>query len=80
MARKPDINQTTPAQHQPVEPFNKPLESEAGVEATPDDTPEYPLSAPMKPDDPERRSEQSIAETAGVVEEQAPSRPRPGDR
>lgn len=35
-----------------------------------DDTPEYPLSAPMKPDDPERRSEQSKAETAGLVEEE----------
>lgn len=34
-----------------------------------DDTPEYPLSAPIKPDDPERRSEQSRAETAGCVEE-----------
>ncbi|WP_110950230.1 hypothetical protein [Pseudomonas bohemica] len=35
-----------------------------------DDTPEYPLSAPIKPDDPERRSEQSKAETEGCVEEQ----------
>lgn len=38
-----------------------------------DDTPEYPLSAPIKPDDPERRSEQSKAETDGCVEEQAGS-------
>jgi hypothetical protein len=37
----------------------------------PDDTPEYPLSAPIKPDDPERRSEQSKAETEGCVEEQS---------
>jgi hypothetical protein len=44
-------------------------------ENTPDDTPEYPLSAPMKPDDPERRSEQSKAETAGLVEEQLPAHP-----
>lgn len=36
----------------------------------PDETPEYPLSAPIKPDDPERRSEQSKAETQGCVEEQ----------
>lgn len=36
----------------------------------PDDTPEYPLSAPIKPDDPERRSEQSRAETEGCIEEQ----------
>jgi len=36
----------------------------------PDQTPEYPLSAPIKPDDPERRSEQSKAETQGCVEEQ----------
>ncbi len=36
----------------------------------PDTTPEYPLAAPMKPDDPERRSEQSKAETEGCVEEQ----------
>lgn len=35
-----------------------------------DETPEYPISAPMKPDDPERRSEQSMAETAGIVEEE----------
>jgi hypothetical protein len=34
-----------------------------------DDTPEYPLAAPIKPDDPERRTEQSKAETAGCVEE-----------
>lgn len=26
-------------------------------------TPEYPLSAPIKPDDPERRSDQSQADT-----------------
>ncbi len=36
----------------------------------PDDTPEYPLSAPMKPDDPERRSQQSRAETEGLIEEE----------
>ena len=36
-----------------------------------DDTPEYPLSAPIKPNDPERRGEQSRAETAGCVEERA---------
>jgi len=30
-----------------------------------DDTPEYPLSAPIKPDDPERRTEHSQAETDG---------------
>ena len=42
-----------------------------------DDTPEYPLSAPIKPDDPERRSEQSRAETEGCVEEQnTPAQPR----
>lgn len=34
-----------------------------------DDTPEYPLSAPIKPDDPERRSEQSQAETDGCTPE-----------
>ena len=34
-----------------------------------DETPEYPLSAPMKPDDPERLSAQSKAETAGLVGE-----------
>ena len=34
-----------------------------------DDTPEYPLSAPIKPDDPERRSEQSQAETDGCAPE-----------
>jgi len=34
-----------------------------------DDTPEYPLSAPIKPDDPERLTDQSKAETAGLVEE-----------
>ncbi|MGE6386736.1 hypothetical protein ACQKEN_13870 [Pseudomonas sp. NPDC078416] len=34
-----------------------------------DDTPEYPLSAPIKPDDPERRSEQSRAETEGCTPE-----------
>jgi len=39
-----------------------------------DDTPEYPLSAPIKPDDPERLTEQSKAETAGLVEE-APAPP-----
>ena len=38
--------------------------------AFPDETPEYPLSAPIKPDDPERRSDQSRAETEGCVEEQ----------
>ena len=37
-----------------------------------EDTPEFPLSAPIKPDDPERRSPQSRAETEGCVEEQAP--------
>lgn len=41
----------------------------------PDDTPEYPLSAPMKPDDPERLTAQSKAETAGVVEEEVPAHP-----
>jgi hypothetical protein len=41
-----------------------------------DDTPEFPLSAPIKPDDPERRSEQSRAETEGCVEEQ-PDEARP---
>ena len=35
-----------------------------------DETPEYPLSAPIKPDDPERRSDQSKAESAGLVEEE----------
>jgi hypothetical protein len=40
-----------------------------------DDTPEYPLSAPIKPDDPERRSEQSRAETEGCAEE--PQDPEP---
>ncbi|NBB09467.1 hypothetical protein [Pseudomonas sp. SLFW] len=44
-----------------------------------DDTPEFPLSAPIKPDDPERCSEQSKAETEGCVPEQTddkrPSRP-----
>jgi hypothetical protein len=34
-----------------------------------DDTPEYPLSAPIKPDDPERQSEQSQAETEGCAPE-----------
>ncbi len=34
-----------------------------------DDTPEYPLSAPIKPDDPERRTEQSQAETEGCAPE-----------
>lgn len=34
-----------------------------------DDTPEYPLSAPIKPDDPERRSEQSQAEADGPAAE-----------
>jgi hypothetical protein len=34
-----------------------------------DDTLEYPLSAPIKPDDPERRSDQSKAETEGCVPE-----------
>ncbi|MEN4750848.1 hypothetical protein ABEH28_13900 [Pseudomonas sp. Ps21-P2] len=34
-----------------------------------DDTPEYPLSAPIKPDDPERRTEQSQAETDGCAPE-----------
>jgi hypothetical protein len=42
-------------------------------ESAPDDTPEYPLSAPIKPDDPERHSEQSKAETEGCVEEQKDS-------
>jgi hypothetical protein len=40
-----------------------------------DETPEYPLSAPIKPDDPERRSDQSRAETEGCVEEQRDSDP-----
>lgn len=35
-----------------------------------DDTPEYPLSAPIKPEDPERRSDQSKAETDGCAPEQ----------
>ncbi|MGH8419365.1 MAG: hypothetical protein ACRER8_19130 [Pseudomonas sp.] len=45
----------------------------------PDETPEYPLSAPIKPDDPERRSEQSKAETDGCVEElpESAQTPRP---
>ena len=34
-----------------------------------DDTPEYPLSGPIKPDDPERRTEQSQAETDGCAPE-----------
>lgn len=34
-----------------------------------DDTPEYPLSAPIKPDDPERRTDQSQAETDGCAPE-----------
>ncbi|MEX6667001.1 hypothetical protein [Pseudomonas sp. W2-17] len=34
-----------------------------------DDTPEYPLSAPLKSDDPERRTEQSQAETEGCTPE-----------
>lgn len=38
-----------------------------------DDTPEYPLAAPIKPDDPERRSAQSRAETDGCVGEAEPS-------
>jgi hypothetical protein len=37
-----------------------------------DETPEYPLSAPIKPDDPERRSEQSQAETEGCTPEDVP--------
>lgn len=44
----------------------------------PDETPEYPLSAPIKPDDPERRSEQSKAETQGCVEEQGAVDSGPG--
>jgi hypothetical protein len=40
-----------------------------------DDTPEYPLSAPIKPDDPERHSDQSKAETDGC----APERSREAD-
>jgi len=39
----------------------------------PDDTPEFPLSGPIKPDDPERRRPQSRAETEGCVEEQNPA-------
>jgi hypothetical protein len=35
-----------------------------------DDTPEYPLSAPLKPEDPERRSDQSKAETDGCAPEE----------
>jgi hypothetical protein len=36
-----------------------------------DDTPEYPLSAPIKPDDPERHSDQSKAETNGCAPERS---------
>ena len=45
--------------------------------AFPDETPEYPLSSPIKPDDPERRSDQSRAETEGCVEEQGTVDPQP---
>lgn len=44
--------------------------------ALPDETPEYPLSAPIKPDDPERCSDQSRAETEGCVEEQGSEIPQ----
>ncbi|TDV72484.1 hypothetical protein [Pseudomonas sp. LP_7_YM] len=36
-----------------------------------DEAPEYPLSAPIKPDDPQRRGEQSKAQADGCVDEKA---------
>lgn len=51
-------------------PSTDPGPADQGAANPPDDTPEYPLSAPIKPDDPERRTEQSRAETEGCVEEQ----------
>lgn len=62
---RPDAAMETPELSAPSD--------ETRNEDAPDDTPEYPLAAPMKPDDPERRSDQSKAETAGLVEEDLPA-------
>jgi hypothetical protein len=55
-------------------PVSEP-DGDPGAENEPDDTPEYPMSAPMKPDDPERLTPQSKAETAGLVEEELTADP-----
>jgi hypothetical protein len=60
--------------HKQDEPESGVAQASLSVEAVDkravDEAPEFPLSAPIKPDDPERLSAQSKAETAGLVGEE----------